>query len=163
MVVVCDLGPLPEKEGDQVRPDDWTPARIKETLRTLRMKEEKEEKDPVDLIRFGPILTPEQVEEAKAMLREIPRELWAVTNHDLAHPINVIEHHIHVSNPAPICRTGASKSIVENEALYDWAGEMKEVGILGNSTSLNNSPLVVALKKPKPPATKPGVRVCNNF
>ena len=153
---------MPEKEGDQLQPDDWTPDRINEMLQAVRAASEKEEADPVELVRFGPNLSPEQVAQGKAMLREFPRKLWALSNKDLVQPINVIEHHIHVSNPAPISRRGAPKSKVENEALGEWAAEMVEDGIVGNSTSLNCAPLVIALKKAEA-GEKPDVRVCVNF
>ena len=56
-----------------------------------------------------------------------------MTNHDLVTPINVIEHHIHVSNPAPISKKGAPKSAAEKQALSDWVQEMVECGIVGPS------------------------------
>ena len=116
----------------------------------------------MELVRFGPNLSSEQVARAKAFLRTFPRSLWALSNKDLVQPINVIEHHIHVSNPAPISRRGAPKSKVENEALGEWAVEMVEDGIIGYSTSLNCAPLVIALKKPEG-GGKPEKRVCANY
>ena len=87
-----------------------------------------------------------------------------MTNHDLVTPTNVIEHHIHVSNPAPVAKKGAPKSAAENQALSDWVQEMVECGIAGPSDSLNCAPIVIVMKRQEPGDTGPQeIRVCINY
>ena len=76
----------------------------------------------------------------------------------------MIEHHIHVSNPAPISRKGQKKSAVENAALDEWATEFENCNIIGPSDSLNCAPVVIVMKKQEVGDTGPQeIRVCHNF
>lgn len=155
VVVVCEAGPLPSSPGAQVQPTDLTPERVEDLIAQLQTKPKEGEVDPVELCRFGPNLSSDQVDQLKTLLRSFGRDLWAMSNMDLAEPINVIEHHIHVSNPAPISRKGAPRSATENKALNAWVQEMVECGIVGKSDSLNSAPAVIVMKHQEPGDTGP--------
>ena len=58
-------GPLPAKEGDQLRLGDWTPERVQEALQVIKEEPSKDGVDPVELIKFGPELTLEQKIESQ--------------------------------------------------------------------------------------------------
>ena len=119
---------------------------------------------PLSLIKLGPTLTPEQRNQVLEVLRPFGRKLWALTNHDLAVPLNVIEHRIHCTDTSPISRKGAPKSHAENKAVGSWAQEMLECSIIGQSTSLNSAPVVIVLKRQEPgDTTPPELRVCFNY
>ncbi|KAK9837769.1 hypothetical protein WJX74_004701 [Apatococcus lobatus] len=116
------------------------------------------------MIKLAPDLTELQKEQVKDRLRPFNKTLWAITNYDLMEPINVIEHRIHVSDPAPIVRKGPPKSHAEVQALKAWNREMMECLITGRSTSLDSAPAVVILKPQEPGDTKPPeIRVCFNY
>ena len=165
VVAVCDAGPLKGSPSWQPHPDDLDPFELAEMVEALsRQVPSADEADPLEQVRFGPDVTPDQKEEVWALLKTFGRKLWALSNYDLAEPINVIQHHIHVDNPAPIVRKGAPKSHAEHKLQVQWVQEMTECGIVTRSRSLNSSPIVMVGKRPEPGDTGPlELRTCVNF
>ena len=164
IVAVCKAGPLVFCPNRNHVHAELSPERLKQVIKDLEEKTVGGEPDPLSLIKFGPDLTSEQKERIVSVLRPFGRRLWALSNLDLAVPINVIEHHIHCTDTAPIVRKGAPKSHVENQAIGAWAAEMLASGIIGRSTSLNSAPIVIVLKRQEPGDTSPQeIRVCINY
>ena len=164
IIAVCQAGPLKSFPNRDPIEAELSPERLKQAIKDLEEKPAGDEPDPLTLIKFGPDLSPEQRNQIIDVLRPFGRKLWALSNADLAVPINVIEHHIHCTDTAPIVRKGAPKSHVENEALGKWAMEGLSWGLLSRSVSLNSAPSVVVLKKPEPgDSAPPEIRVCFNY
>ncbi|KAK9816271.1 hypothetical protein WJX74_004415 [Apatococcus lobatus] len=121
-VAVSDAGPLPSQNMAR-REGDWDPEYLEKVIEEQARLKPDPEVDPLDMIKLAPDLTELQKEQVNDRLRLFNKTLWAITNYDLMEPINVIEHRIHVSDPAPIVRKGPPKSHAEL-----WFSSHKSLG-----------------------------------
>ena len=140
MIAVCEAGPLTTVPGAHLREGDIHPDKVNDIVIGLRARSDPTVVDSVELVKFGPKVTQEQREEAKALLRSYGRDLWAMDTKDLANPINLVQHHIHTRDEAPAINKGPPRSVAENEFLGQWADEMVEACIIHHSNSSWCSP-----------------------